>query len=80
MRSDCGAGREVKIFENASRGVIDKPDTLTIKNAQGRPVWDLESYKAYISLDKLAVQDANDTMMKNNHNAKSGKREMYEEY
>jgi hypothetical protein len=43
---------------------IGKPDTLTIKNAQERPVWDLESYKAYISLDKPAVRDANDTMMK----------------
>ena len=36
-------------FENAARGFIAKPDTLTIKNAQRRPVWDLESYKAYIS-------------------------------
>jgi linear primary-alkylsulfatase len=30
-------------FENAARGFIGKSDTLTIKNAQGRPVWDLES-------------------------------------
>ena len=30
-------------FENAARGFIGKPDTLTIKNAQGRPVWDLQS-------------------------------------
>jgi hypothetical protein len=56
------------------------PDALTIKNAQGKPVWDLESYKAYISLDKPAVRDANDTVMKNNRNAKSGKREMNGEY
>ena len=34
-------------FENAARRFIGKPDTLTIKNAQGQPVWDLESYKAY---------------------------------
>ena len=27
-------------FENAARGFIGKPDTLTIKNAQGRPVRD----------------------------------------
>jgi alkyl sulfatase BDS1-like metallo-beta-lactamase superfamily hydrolase len=45
-------------------GFIGKPDTLTIKNAQGLPVWDLESYKAYICLDKPAVRDANDTMIK----------------
>jgi alkyl sulfatase BDS1-like metallo-beta-lactamase superfamily hydrolase len=51
-------------FENAARGFIGKPNTLTIKNAQGQPVWDLESYKAYISLDKPAVRDANETMMK----------------
>jgi hypothetical protein len=43
-------------------------------------VWDLESYKAYISLDKPAVPDTNETMMKNNRNAKSGKREMNGEY
>jgi alkyl sulfatase BDS1-like metallo-beta-lactamase superfamily hydrolase len=67
-------------FENAARGFIAKPDTLTIKKAHGQPVWDIESYKAYISLDKPAVRDANETMMKNNRNAKSGKREMNEEY
>ena len=55
---------EKEDFENAARGFIGKPDTLMIKNAQGRPLWDLESYKAYIRLDKPAVRDANDTMMK----------------
>ena len=55
---------EKEDFENAAHGFIGKPDTLTIKNAQGQPVWDLESHKAYISLDKPAVRDANDTMMK----------------
>jgi linear primary-alkylsulfatase len=29
---------EKEDFENAARGFIGKPDTLTIKNAQGRPV------------------------------------------
>lgn len=43
-------------------------------------MWDFESYKAYISLDKPAVRDANETMMKNNRNAKSSKREMNGEY
>jgi len=28
--------------------------------SRSRPVWDLESYKAYISLDKPAVRDANE--------------------
>jgi alkyl sulfatase BDS1-like metallo-beta-lactamase superfamily hydrolase len=50
--------------DQTDNGFIGKPDTLTIKNAQGLPVWDLESYKAYISLDKPAVRDANDTVMK----------------
>jgi len=45
-------------------GLKEGPDTLTIENAQGRPVWDLESYKACISLEKPAVGDANDTMIK----------------
>ena len=37
---------------------------------------ELESYKACISLDKPAVRDANEITMKNNRNAKCGKREM----
>jgi hypothetical protein len=75
-RSILGFGSDERI----TFAGIGKPDTLTIKNAQGRPVWDLESYKAYISLDKPAVRDANDTMIKNNRNAKSGEREMNGEY
>jgi hypothetical protein len=39
-------------------------------------LWDFEWYKAYISLNKPAVRDAIETMMKNNHNAKSGEPEM----
>ncbi|MCJ8304952.1 hypothetical protein [Shewanella sp.] len=37
-------------FDNASRGFIAKPDTLTIKNQAGQVGWDLEQYKTYISL------------------------------
>ena len=29
-------------FENAAQGLIAKPDTLTIKGADGKVVWDLE--------------------------------------
>ena len=32
-------------FEDAKRGLIARPDTLTIKDAKGNVVWDLESYK-----------------------------------
>ena len=52
-------------FENASRGFIGKPETLTIKNAEGRPVWDLEAYKAYISLDKPAPDTVNPSLWRN---------------
>jgi alkyl sulfatase BDS1-like metallo-beta-lactamase superfamily hydrolase len=41
-------------FEDAARGFIAKPDTLTIKDANGRVVWDLESYKAFIDDAKQA--------------------------
>ena len=30
-------------FDNATRGLIAKPDTLTIKDAKGNVVWDLEA-------------------------------------
>src|SRR5262245_195170 len=46
-------------FDNAQRGFIGKPDTLTIKDAGGRVVWDLESYKQYIGLDKPAPDTVN---------------------
>ena len=41
-------------FEDATRGLIAKPDTLTIKDAKGNVVWDLEQYKQYIRDDKPA--------------------------
>src|SRR5262245_46121550 len=41
-------------FEDAQRGLVAKPDKLTIKNEKGEVVWDLESYKAYIGDDKPA--------------------------
>jgi alkyl sulfatase BDS1-like metallo-beta-lactamase superfamily hydrolase len=49
-------------FENAARGFIGKPDTLTIKNAKGQAVWDLESYKAFIGLDKKAPDTVNPSL------------------
>ena len=41
-------------FDNATRGLISKPDALTIKGEKSNVVWDLEAYKAYISIDKPA--------------------------
>jgi alkyl sulfatase BDS1-like metallo-beta-lactamase superfamily hydrolase len=52
-------------FDNATRGLIAKPDTLTIRGAQGNPVWDLESYKAYIGVDKPAPDTVNPSLWRN---------------
>jgi alkyl sulfatase BDS1-like metallo-beta-lactamase superfamily hydrolase len=52
-------------FENAERGLVAKPDTLTIKDATGRVVWDMESYKQYIGLDKPAPDSVNPSLWRN---------------
>ncbi|MGH8435848.1 MAG: alkyl/aryl-sulfatase [Pseudomonas sp.] len=52
-------------FEDAQRGFIAKPDTLTIKDASGKLVWDLESYKQYIGLDKPAPDSVNPSLWRN---------------
>lgn len=43
-------------FEDAQRNLIAKPETLTIKDADGKVVWDLESYKTFIG-DALPAPD-----------------------
>jgi alkyl sulfatase BDS1-like metallo-beta-lactamase superfamily hydrolase len=52
-------------FEDASRGLIAKPDTLTIKDAKGNTVWDLEQYKTYIGADKAAPDTVNPSLWRN---------------
>jgi alkyl sulfatase BDS1-like metallo-beta-lactamase superfamily hydrolase len=52
-------------FENAARGFIAKPDTLTIKDANGRVVWDMESYRAFIASDKPAPDTVNPSLWRN---------------
>lgn len=52
-------------FEDAKRGLIDAPTTLTIKNAKGDVVWDMESYKQYIGLDKAAPDTVNPSLWRN---------------
>ena len=54
-----------KDFENATRGFIGKPDTLTIKDAKGNVVWDLEAYKNFIALDKPAPDTVNPSLWRN---------------
>lgn len=52
-------------FDDASRGLIAKPDTLTIKDAKGNVVWDLEQYKQYIRDDKPAPDSVNPSLWRN---------------
>ncbi len=52
-------------FDNATRGFIGKPEVLTIKDAKGNVVWDLEKYKAFISTDKPAPDTVNPSLWRN---------------
>ncbi|MFG0381976.1 alkyl/aryl-sulfatase [Pseudomonas sp. zbq_18] len=52
-------------FEDAQRGFIAKPDSLTIKDASGKVVWDLESYKRFIGLDQPAPDSVNPSLWRN---------------
>jgi alkyl sulfatase BDS1-like metallo-beta-lactamase superfamily hydrolase len=52
-------------FEDAKRGLVDAPATLTVKNAKGDVVWDLESYKKYIGIDKAAPDTVNPSLWRN---------------
>jgi alkyl sulfatase BDS1-like metallo-beta-lactamase superfamily hydrolase len=54
-----------KDFEDAQRGFIAKPDTVTIKDANDNIVWDLEEYKTYIGLDKPAPDTVNPSLWRN---------------
>jgi len=52
-------------FDDAKRGLIARPDTLTIKDGNGKTVWDLEEYKTYISDDKAAPDTVNPSLWRN---------------
>jgi len=52
-------------FEDAQRGFIARPETLTILGADGSVAWDLESYKQYISVDKPAPDTVNPSLWRN---------------
>ncbi|MBB2494712.1 alkyl/aryl-sulfatase [Aquipseudomonas ullengensis] len=49
-------------FEDAQRGLIAQPKELTIRDANGKVVWDLESYKQYIGLDQAAPDTVNPSL------------------
>ncbi|MGD9544040.1 MAG: alkyl/aryl-sulfatase [Methylocystis sp.] len=51
-------------FDNAARGLIAKPDSLTIKDASGKVVWDMESFKSFI-VDKPAPDSVNPSLWRN---------------
>src|SRR5262245_3806089 len=52
-------------FEDASRGLIARPDTLTIRDAKGNVVWDMEQYKTFIGADKPAPDTVNPSLWRN---------------
>jgi alkyl sulfatase BDS1-like metallo-beta-lactamase superfamily hydrolase len=52
-------------FEDAERGLIARPEKLTIKNAKGDVVWDLEQYKGYIGDDKPPPDTVNPSLWRN---------------
>ncbi len=52
-------------FEDAKRGFVGRPEKLTIKDAGGNVIWDLESYKQYIDQDKPAPDTVNPSLWRN---------------
>jgi alkyl sulfatase BDS1-like metallo-beta-lactamase superfamily hydrolase len=52
-------------FEDAERGLIARPETLTIKDVTGKVVWDLQAYKQYIGLDKPSPDTVNPSLWRN---------------
>jgi alkyl sulfatase BDS1-like metallo-beta-lactamase superfamily hydrolase len=52
-------------FENASRGLIAKPETLIIRDDKGQVVWELESYKRFIGPDAPAPDTVNPSLWRN---------------
>ena len=52
-------------FEDAQKGFIARPEVLEIKDEKGRVVWELESYKKYIALDKPAPDTINPSLYRN---------------
>ena len=52
-------------FENAARGLLRKPETLTITGQNGQVIWDLESYKSFILQDAPAPDSVNPSLWRN---------------
>ena len=60
-----GRSGDMEYFANPTRDLIDKPDTLTIEDANGKVVWGLENYKGYISADKPVPDSVNPSLWRN---------------
>ncbi|MCO5063474.1 MAG: MBL fold metallo-hydrolase [Rhizobiaceae bacterium] len=52
-------------FEDAQRGLLRKPDTLIIRKENGDVVWDLESYRSFISIENPAPDTVNPSLWRN---------------
>jgi alkyl sulfatase BDS1-like metallo-beta-lactamase superfamily hydrolase len=52
-------------FGDATRGLIGRPEILSIKSEKGHVVWDLEAYKKYIGNDKPAPDTVNPSLWRN---------------
>ncbi|MCG2839568.1 MBL fold metallo-hydrolase [Sandaracinobacter sp. RS1-74] len=52
-------------FQDAARGLLLKPDTLTIRRADGGIAWDLESYRKFIALETPAPASVNPSLWRN---------------
>ncbi|MFC3902396.1 alkyl/aryl-sulfatase [Acinetobacter marinus] len=52
-------------FKDATRGLIDKPESLIIKDAKGNVVWDMDSYTKFIGMDKPAPATVNPSLWRN---------------
>ncbi|HEU4582590.1 MAG TPA: alkyl sulfatase dimerization domain-containing protein [Polyangiaceae bacterium] len=52
-------------FEDARRGLIDAPASLTIRNEKGDVVWDQESFKKFLSPDEPAPDTVNPSLWRN---------------
>lgn len=56
---------DTRDFVDASRGFIARPDFMQIKDGKGNVVWDMESYKRFISSNKSAPDTVNPSLWRN---------------
>ncbi|WP_199556492.1 alkyl/aryl-sulfatase [Sandaracinobacteroides hominis] len=52
-------------FDDATRGLVDRPATLTIRDPNGKIVWNLEPYRQFITPDAPAPDTVNPSLWRN---------------